>query len=81
MQNFGGCRNHEQGKRDFVARMDEIDRELGKEGGPYFLGWGYSMVDIVFAPFLERIAASIPYYKVPPCCCASEPLDSKESKL
>lgn len=44
--------------------MDEINEELGKEGGPFFLGWGYSMVDIVFAPFLERIAASIPYYKV-----------------
>ena len=53
--------------------MDEIERELGKEGGPYFLGWGYSMVDIVFAPFLERIAASIPYYKVLPCYCAFEP--------
>ena len=57
-------RNQEGGKRTFLARMDEIDKELGAEDGPFFLGWGYSLVDIVFAPFLERIAASIPYYKV-----------------
>ena len=44
--------------------MDEIDRELAAVSGPYFMGQELSMVDIVFAPFLERIAASIPYYKV-----------------
>ena len=58
------CRNHEEGKRNFISRMDEVDMELGKEEGPYFLGWGFSLVDCVFAPFLERIVASIPYYKV-----------------
>jgi glutathione S-transferase len=31
--------------------------------GPYFLGEDVSLCDLVFAPFLERIAASIPYYK------------------
>ena len=31
--------------------------------GPYFLGEDVSMCDLVFAPFLERISASIPYYK------------------
>ena len=31
--------------------------------GPYFLGEDVSLCDIVFAPFLERISASIPYYK------------------
>lgn len=31
--------------------------------GPYFLGNDVSLCDLVFAPFLERIAASIPYYK------------------
>ena len=31
--------------------------------GPYFLGEDVSLSDLVFAPFLERIAASIPYYK------------------
>lgn len=31
--------------------------------GPYFLGDDVALCDLVFAPFLERIAASIPYYK------------------
>ena len=43
--------------------MDAIDSALGQKAGPWFLQ-EYSLVDIVFAPFLERIAASIPYYKV-----------------
>lgn len=57
------CRSHEANKREFVATMDAVDRELGAAGGPFFLGAELSMVDIVFAPFLERIAASILYYK------------------
>lgn len=44
--------------------MDQVDAEIGREEGPYFLGWGFSLVDCIFAPFLERIVASIPYYKV-----------------
>ena len=43
--------------------MDQINAELGEEEGPYFLA-SFSLVDCVFSPFLERIAASIPYYKV-----------------
>ncbi len=57
------CRSHEANKREFVATMDAVDRELGAAGSPFFLGAELSMVDIVFAPFLERIAASILYYK------------------
>jgi glutathione S-transferase len=37
---------------------------LRSSGGPYFLGEHFSMVDIMFTPFLERMAASLPYYKV-----------------
>ena len=43
--------------------MDAIDSALALKAGPWFLD-NYSLVDIVFAPFLERVAASIPYYKV-----------------
>jgi hypothetical protein len=31
--------------------------------GPYFLGEELSMVDVAFAPILERAAASLAYYK------------------
>ena len=35
-------------------------------GGPFFLGAEPSLVDCMFAPFLERMAASLPYYKALP---------------
>lgn len=42
-----------------------VDKELSKVAreGPYFLGKDLSMVDIMFSPFLERMAASLPYFK------------------
>ena len=43
--------------------MDAVDGELERGGGPYFMGAELSLVECVFAPMLERIAASIPYYK------------------
>lgn len=43
--------------------MEVVEEELGAQGGPYFLGAEYSLVDVIFAPFLERIAASLAYYK------------------
>jgi glutathione S-transferase len=48
---------------DFILK--EIDAELQStsEKGPYFLGERLSLVDIMFTPFLERMAASLPYYK------------------
>ena len=46
----------------FEATMDTIEKELGAVEGPYFLS-EFSLIDIIFAPFLERVAASIPYYK------------------
>ena len=54
------CRGAQKGR--FEATMDAIDHELGVADGSYFLD-EFSLVDIVFAPFLERIVASIPYYK------------------
>ncbi len=44
--------------------MDVVEKELGTDAsGPFFLGKDVSLVDCVFAPFLERIVASIAYYK------------------
>ena len=47
----------------FMDTMGEVDAQLANGGGPFFLGQDMSLVDCVFAPFLERINASIPYYK------------------
>ena len=52
-------------KKDMDERLLEIDTELAKaaDSGPFFFGAEPSLVDCVFAPFLERMAASLPYYK------------------
>ncbi|GMH39233.1 hypothetical protein BSKO_07131 [Bryopsis sp. KO-2023] len=52
----------ESQKKSFEAAMSEVDRQLGATDSPYFLE-DFSMVDIVFSPFLERMDASITYYK------------------
>eukprot|EP01041_Mallomonas_annulata_P004804 gene4804-9580_t len=63
-----------QSSDDYSTAMDEIlktvDMELGKtasssygNGGPYFLGNEISLVDINLFPFLERMAATLPFYK------------------
>lgn len=52
-----------QGREGFVQGLDAVDGELAKGGGPYFLGAELSLVDLTFAPFMERMAASLVYYK------------------
>jgi len=50
-----------------AKEMDElfklVDAELKASGGPYFLGPNLSLVDVIYSPFLERMAASLPYFK------------------
>ncbi|KAL3701248.1 hypothetical protein R1sor_019270 [Riccia sorocarpa] len=48
--------------QSFDSAMDTVNRALQKFEGPYFLGNEISLVDCVYAPFLERIAASMPYW-------------------
>eukprot|EP00271_Cylindrocystis_brebissonii_P002247 TRINITY_DN12698_c0_g1_i1.p1 TRINITY_DN12698_c0_g1~~TRINITY_DN12698_c0_g1_i1.p1 ORF type:complete len:542 (-),score=62.11 TRINITY_DN12698_c0_g1_i1:485-2110(-) len=47
----------------FEAAMDRTNKALLERGGPYFMGEKVSLVDAAFAPFLERIAASVPFYR------------------
>jgi glutathione S-transferase len=47
---------------NFIKTMDAVEAALGVTDGPYFLE-DFSLVDITFAPFLERIVASLLYYK------------------
>lgn len=50
-------------RRSFEQAMDATENALQRSGGPYFLGGTCSLADCVFASSLERIAASILYYK------------------
>jgi glutathione S-transferase len=56
----------ERAKREFVEVLQDVERVLQKsssKAGPFFLGNDISQVDVMFAPFLERMAASLLYYK------------------
>ena len=59
----GLARSHKESMAAFMKTMGQVNDELDADGGPFFLGQDMSNVDCVFAPFLERIVASIPYYK------------------
>jgi len=63
MQWLTSARADAQGRGALEDVLNEVDAALQRRGGPYFLGKELSLVDITFAPFLERIAASIYYYK------------------
>ena len=55
---------HAQGKAAFEDVLGEVERRLKASGGPFFLpGAAPSLVDCSFAPFLERMNASLFYYK------------------
>lgn len=53
-----------QAKRNFVETLAEVEKALQQvSDGPFFLGKDITIVDVQFAPFLERMAASLLYYK------------------
>eukprot|EP00775_Hariotina_reticulata_P005445 gene5445-5679_t len=55
--------NQQAAQAQLEKTLTAICQELQAEGGPYFLGSDISLVDITFAPMLERAAASLCYYK------------------
>ncbi|MBD3885980.1 glutathione S-transferase N-terminal domain-containing protein [Phormidium tenue FACHB-886] len=44
------------------ARLDELEQALAKYPGPYFLST-FSLVDIIYSPHLDRLAANLPVYR------------------
>lgn len=52
----------EQSKRSFVETLEQVERAL-QQSGPFFMGKTVTLVDFQYAPFLERMAASLLYYK------------------
>ena len=49
-------------KINFINVAQVVDRALGSTPGPYFLNQ-FSTADVVFIPYLERMNASLFYYK------------------
>ncbi|AFZ13508.1 hypothetical protein Cri9333_2650 [Crinalium epipsammum PCC 9333] len=53
----------EQHNRDqFKAVVAKVEEALGSTPSPYFLD-GFSTVDVIFTPYVERMNASLYYYK------------------
>ena len=46
----------------FEAKLEELEQALAKYPGSYFLST-FSLVDIMYAPHLDRLAASLPVYR------------------
>jgi len=54
----------ERSKGNFINVLQEVEKELtSSKGGDFFLGPDVSLVDFMFAPFLERTAASMMFFK------------------
>ena len=51
------------GRDAFLSVLQRVEEALSSSKGPFFVGHDISIVDVQFAPFLERIVASLLYYK------------------
>lgn len=47
----------------FISTLNDVETELSAIEGEFFLGEKASIVDFMFAPFLERMCASMLYFK------------------
>ena len=50
-------------RENFIATLVEVENALAATSGGFFLGGHVSIVDAMFAPFLERMCASMLYFK------------------
>jgi len=50
-------------KGSFINVLNEVENELNASDGDFFLGETVTLVDCMFAPFLERMAASMIFFK------------------
>lgn len=52
----------QRSRQEFIGVVTEVEKALTQTSSPYFLE-DFSVVDIIFTPFLERMNASLYYYK------------------
>lgn len=55
-------REESRNREQFKAVVADVETALGRTPGPYFLE-DFSTVDVVFTPYVERMNASLYYYK------------------
>ena len=53
----------QRAKTEFVQVLTIVEKALEDADGPFFLGKDISQVDIQFTPFLERMVASLLFFK------------------
>ncbi|MEB3226294.1 MAG: glutathione S-transferase family protein [Synechococcus sp.] len=51
-----------EGRRKFIQVVQQVEAALTATPGPYFLE-EFSVVDVIFTPYVERMNASLYYYK------------------
>ncbi len=56
------AREDERAREQFVGIMARVEEALGRTPGPYFLP-EFGTVDVIFTPYVERMNASLFYYK------------------
>lgn len=55
-------REEERNKQEFLKAIAKVEETLGKTTGAYFLE-EFSVADVIFTPYVERMNASLFYYK------------------
>lgn len=50
-------------KADFLAALNGMESLLTKYGGPYLMGTQFTLVDVMYISFMERLAACLPYFR------------------
>jgi glutathione S-transferase len=55
-------REEQRSREIFQGVVDQVEEALANTSGPYFLE-EFSTVDVIFTPYVERMSASLYYYK------------------
>lgn len=55
-------RQEKQNRDQFIGVVTKVEAALGSTPGPYFLA-DFSTADVIFTPYVERMSASLYYYK------------------
>ncbi len=58
----GSARNEQRNREQFTAVVQKVEAALSQTPGPYFLE-EFGTVDVIFTPYVERMNASLYYYK------------------